>query len=197
MVKQVREGHAGDAGDTANRHPDDPDQGWLADRQWHYLASRLPGKLAHNHVDGLGTRRFVEAVLWLAATDSTWPELPRTYGNFHAAYQRFVRWARLDMWDYVSTCLGGDPRLPALQRMVRLHNDVRRRRSRIAAAKAVEHGETQQDDRPASLAERVQQLEARVHQAERLLETLSASPGLTHTGLIHAAQDTPKDTPKD
>ncbi|NDK39089.1 transposase [Pseudoxanthomonas gei] len=185
MVKQVREGQAGDGGNRLLRHPEDPTEGWLADAQWRYLASRLPGKLAYNAVEGLGTRRFVEAVLWLAVTDSTWPELPRSYGNFHAAYQRFVRWARLDIWDYVSTCLAGDARLPALQRMVRLHNDVRRRRSRTAA-KAAEQADTAQVQRPASLAERVLQLEARVQRAERLLEALFASPALTGTSIAES-----------
>ena len=179
MVRQVKEGQAEYPPDQAGHHPDDPQEGRLADRQWQYLASRLPGKLAHNAVEGLGTRRFVEAVLWLAVNDSTWPELPRSYGNFHAAYQRFVRWARLDIWDYVSTCLAGDPRLPALQRMVRLHNDVRRRRNRSAAAKAAEQEETVQVERPASMGERMQQLEARVQRAEQLLEVLFASPALT------------------
>lgn len=176
----VTEGRAEEGHDRAGHHPDDPAQGRLADRQWQYLASRLPGKLAHNAVEGLDTRRFVEAVLWLAVNDSTWPELPRTYGNFHAAYQRFVRWARLDIWDYVSTCLAGDPRLPALQRMVRLHNDVRRRRNRTAAAKVADQEQKAVPvDRPASMAERVLQLEARVQRAERLLEVLFASPALT------------------
>lgn len=173
MDKQAKEGQGG-PDPLAGRHADDPAEGWLTDRQWRYLASRLPGKLSHNAVDGLGTRRFVEAVLWLAVTDSTWPELPRSYGNFHAAYQRFVRWARLDIWDYVATCLGGDPRLTALQRMVRSHNDVRRRRNRIAAAKVAEQAESGQQTRPATLAERVQQLEDRLRQVESLLEQLPA-----------------------
>ena len=109
---------------------DDPPEGQLAIRKWHFLASRLPGQLAIKSVGGLSTRRFIEAVLWIAATDSTWPQLPKSYGNFHAVYQRFARWARLDVWDYVSTCLEGDPRLPALQRLVRQHLEIRRRRNK-------------------------------------------------------------------
>ena len=179
MIKQVREGQSGDGHDPVGRPHDDPSEGWLTDRQWRYLASRLPGKLAYTTGDGLGTRRFVEAVLWLAVTDSTWPELPHGYGNFHAAYQRFIRWARLDMWDYVSTCLADDPRLPALQHMVKLHNEVRRRRNRTTTVKTVEQAPGVQGGRPASMAERVQQLEARVDRAEQLLEDLCAPPGST------------------
>lgn len=176
MISRVRDEGIDGSDDLLGSRRDDPPEGKLALRQWQYLASRLPGKLAHNAVDGLGTRRFVEAVLWLAVTDSTWPELPKSYGNFHAAYQRFVRWARLDIWDYASTCLAGDPRLPALQKMVRLHNDVRRRRNKSAAAKAVEQ-DSMKAERPVSLADRVVQLEARVQRAEKLLDVLwGASP---------------------
>ncbi|MGH8027979.1 MAG: transposase, partial [Pseudoxanthomonas sp.] len=116
---------------------DDPLEGQLPARRWYFLASRLPGQLAIKSVGGLSTRRFVEAVLWIAATDSTWPQLPKSYGNFHAVYQRFARWARLDVWDYVSTCLEGDPRLPALQRLVRQHLEIRRRRSKSAEQASV------------------------------------------------------------
>ena len=66
-----------------SRH-DDPPQGRLTFRQWHYLASLLPGAVARKSSEGLDTRRFVEAVLWVASTDSTWVDLPKCYGNFHA-----------------------------------------------------------------------------------------------------------------
>ncbi|MET0581194.1 MAG: transposase [Pseudoxanthomonas sp.] len=120
------------SGAISHSRQDDPPEGQLGVRKWYYLASRLPGQLAVKSVGGLSTRRFIEAVLWIAATDSTWPQLPKSYGNFHAVYQRFARWARLDVWDYVSTCLEGDPRLPALQRLVRQHLEIRRRRGKPA-----------------------------------------------------------------
>ena len=154
---------------------DDPLEGQLGLRKWHFLASRLPGQLATKSVGGLSTRRFVEAVLWVAATDSTWPQLPKSYGNFHAVYQRFSRWARLDVWDYVGACLEGDPRLPALQRLVRQHLEIRRRRSRTS------------EPSPASKAtlpmvqtsDRLRDLEARVAKTELLLRmVLEACPEL-------------------
>lgn len=152
---------------------DDPPEGQLAIRKWHFLASRLPGQLAIKSVGGLSTRRFIEAVLWIAATDSTWPELPKSYGNFHAVYQRFARWARLDVWDYVSTCLEGDPRLPALQRLVRQHLEIRSRRNKSVAQAPV--------GAPGTLVvtpkDRIQELEAQIARMElQLRAVLQAYP---------------------
>ena len=55
---------------SQSRH-DDPPQGGITFRQWHYLASQLPGAVARRSSEGLDIRRFVEAVLWVASTDST------------------------------------------------------------------------------------------------------------------------------
>lgn len=152
------------AGISHSRH-DDPPEGQLPVRKWYFLASRLPGQLATKSIGGLSTRRFIEAVLWIAATDSTWPQLPKSYGNFHAVYQRFARWARLDVWDYVCTCLEGDPRLPALQRMVRQHLEIRRRRHKAAEAEPSEVAVAAS----AVPADRINQLEARLAKMETLM----------------------------
>ncbi|WP_163839540.1 transposase [Pseudoxanthomonas sacheonensis] len=156
------------AGSSHSRQ-DDPPEGQLPVRRWYFLASRLPGQLATKSIGGLSTRRFIEAVLWIAATDSTWPQLPKSYGNFHAVYQRFARWARLDVWDYVSTCLEGDPRLPALQRLVRQHLEIRRRRTRHAEKAPVE-----EKIAPATAApiDRVHELEMRMAKMERVLRAM-------------------------
>ena len=147
---------------------DDPVEGQLGVRKWYFLASRLPGQLAVKSVGGLSTRRFIEAVLWIAATDSTWPQLPKSYGNFHAVYQRFARWARLDVWDYVSTCLEGDPRLPALQRLVRQHLEIRRRRNKPVEPAAARESMPVKTDAP----DRIHELEARVARTEVLLRAV-------------------------
>lgn len=108
------------------RH-EDPPQGRITFRQWHYLASQLPGNVARKSSEGLDTRRFVEAVLWVVSTGSTWVDLPKCYGNFHAVYLRFTRWTRLDIWKHVFDCLARDPRLPALQARVHEYRSIRNR----------------------------------------------------------------------
>ncbi len=151
-------------GEVPSSRHEDPIEGRLSIRRWYDLSSRLPGQLAGKSVNGLDTRRFIEAVLWIAATDSTWPQLPASYGNFHIVYQRFVRWTKLDVWDFVCTRLHGDHRLPALQRLVRQQRDILQRRDLKAAPK--EAGAATES------MQRLHALEARVERMESLLLAL-------------------------
>lgn len=161
------------SGEAPQSRHDDPIEGRLSIRRWYDLSSRLPGQLAAKSVNGLDTRRFIEAVLWMAATDATWPQLPKSYGNFHIVYQRFARWTKLDVWDFVCTRLHGDPRLPALQRLVSQERDIQRRRE----VRATQAGQVV-TDATATPAERMRALEARVEVLEMLLRDLiDAAPG--------------------
>lgn len=150
--------------DAPRTRHDDPIEGRLSIRKWYDLSAHLPGQLAGKAVNGLDTRRFIEAVLWIAATDSTWPQLPKSYGNFHIVYQRFARWTKLDVWDSVCTRLHGDPRLPALHRLVSQQRDLQQRRE----ASAVQAAHKAAAARDVSV-ERLQALEARVEHMETLL----------------------------
>ena len=114
---------------SQSRH-NDPPQGRITFRQWHSLAALLPGTVVRRSTEGLDTRRFVEAVLWVAAADSTWVDMPKCYGNFHAVYLRFASWTRLGIWAHVFDCLERDPRLPALQTRVREYQNIHNRRNR-------------------------------------------------------------------
>ena len=159
-------------GEVSHSRHEDPIEGRLSIRRWYDLSSRLPGQLSAKSINGLDTRRFLEAVLWVAATDSTWSQLPKSYGNFHIVYQRFVRWTKLDVWDLVCSRLQGDARLPALQRLVRLEREIQQRRH-------IKTAETTRKtlDANTESAERLHALEARVEKMEALLAgLLEASP---------------------
>lgn len=155
------------SGDVPHARQEDPIEGRLSIRKWYDLSSRLPGQLAAKSVNGLDTRRFIEAVLWVAATDSTWPQLPKSYGNFHIVYQRFARWTKLDVWDFVCTRLHGDPRLPALQHLVNRERDIQQRRDKKAA-----QAQLKATDATAGSTERMRALEARVEKLEMQLRGL-------------------------
>jgi transposase len=118
-----------DPDEESQARRNDPPEGLLEDRQWLHIASRLPNHIGKQAVDQTVTRRFIEAVFWVAATDSTWADLPRVYGNLHVIHFRFARWARISLWDFVCTCLQDDPRVPALQRLVNDYLQVRGRRA--------------------------------------------------------------------
>jgi len=107
----------------------DPPEGLLSDHQWEYLATRLPDLIGKKTASQIVTRRFIESVLWIATTGAGWAELPKAYGNFHTAYCRFLRWTRLNLWDFVCVCLESDPRSQAIARMVEAHRQMLGRRA--------------------------------------------------------------------
>ena len=107
----------------------DPPEGRLTIRRWYQIAAALPTGMHLHTARGLATRRFIEAVLLAATMDATWPQLPRSYGNYQALSQRFDRWVRLDIWSVVIMQLDGDKRLPALEKLVISRREVLARRS--------------------------------------------------------------------
>ena len=43
-------------------------------------------------------REFIEAVLYLNRTGSSWRDLPQEFGYWHAVYMRFRRWEARGVW---------------------------------------------------------------------------------------------------
>lgn len=54
-----------------------------------------------------GARRFIGAVLWIAANRASWLELPPCYGRQRAHYVRFTRWVRDGTLGRVVSALSG------------------------------------------------------------------------------------------
>jgi transposase len=44
------------------------------------------------------TRRFVEAVLWMARAGCAWRLVPDAVGNWNSVYKRFARWQEKGVW---------------------------------------------------------------------------------------------------
>ena len=44
------------------------------------------------------TRRFVEAVLWMARAGCAWRLMPDAVGSWNSVYQRFARWQAKGVW---------------------------------------------------------------------------------------------------
>jgi len=44
------------------------------------------------------TRRFVDAVFWIARSGAQWRLLPKEYGEWNAVYHRFSDWAEHGVW---------------------------------------------------------------------------------------------------
>ena len=55
------------------------------------------------------TRRFVESVFWIVRSGAQWRLLPREYGDWNAAYQRFADWAERGVWYKMLYYFAHDP----------------------------------------------------------------------------------------
>lgn len=70
----------------------------LSDRQWDRIAAHFIGDGRTRGSSGSDNRMFVEAVLWIVRTGSTWRDLPDVFGAWNSAFRRFSRWSRKGIW---------------------------------------------------------------------------------------------------
>ncbi len=81
---------------------------YLTDDRWALISSILPGKEGDPGCRGRDNRLFVEAVLWIARTNTPWRGLPEHFGKWYTVYTRFRRWTRSNVWPDVFARLGQD-----------------------------------------------------------------------------------------
>lgn len=74
-------------------------------REWDKIVRVLPPLVRSRARRGIKTRRFVEAVLWVATNGAYWSCLPAAYGASHSVYVRFIRWAHDGHWTPVAESL--------------------------------------------------------------------------------------------
>jgi transposase len=77
----------------------------LAETEWKRIVKCLPSRMRARARNNENTRRFMEAVLWVASTNLYWKSMPDEYGDPHANYMRFVRWAHAGIWDQVLSAM--------------------------------------------------------------------------------------------
>ena len=65
----------------------------VTDDEWDRITRLLP--TAGPRTD---TRRFVDAVLFLARTGIPWRDLPERFGHWNTQWRRLDRWARAGVW---------------------------------------------------------------------------------------------------
>lgn len=81
---------------------------YLTDARWALIASTLPGKWGDPGRYGRDNRLFIEAVLWIVRTGSSWRALPPEFGHWYTAYTRFNRWTLKNVWPEVFGKLAQD-----------------------------------------------------------------------------------------
>lgn len=112
-------------GDIENRNQLSPGFHWISNRQWEAIVASLPGKTqARARADENRTRPFIESVLWIAANDAFWCDLPRERGAWRKVYVRFIRWTTEGVWNYVVDGLGHDT---SMARCLKYRVEIRER----------------------------------------------------------------------
>ena len=71
----------------------------LKDAEWAKISRFLPPLLGRP--SKLGTRNFVDAVIFLARTGIPWRDLPERFGNWKTAYNRLRNWANRGVWQRI------------------------------------------------------------------------------------------------
>ncbi len=68
----------------------------ITDRIWQQLEKTLRSKGCHRWKND---RNVMEAILWKLRTGAPWRDVPREFGLWKTAYNRFNRWAAKGLWD--------------------------------------------------------------------------------------------------
>lgn len=109
----------------------------LNDLQWERISAVLPGRVGKRARSGNG-REFLEAVLWVADNRASWLDVPKEFGDSHAVYIRFARWAHDGVWPRVIDELWELPELNArLSALVRAYVEARTLRQLRSSMKAL------------------------------------------------------------
>ena len=80
----------------------------LREDQWRRLYAMLqvqPGIYVRQEA---ATRRFVEAVLWMARAGCAWRLVPGEGGSWNSVYKRFARWQEKGVWQALTAHLAAD-----------------------------------------------------------------------------------------
>lgn len=80
----------------------------ISDGHWDRIRHLLPGQAGGHGGVGGDTRRFVNAIRYLAKTGIAWADLPTCFGKPNSLWQRYNRWCRTGVWAKVAAELRDD-----------------------------------------------------------------------------------------
>jgi transposase len=71
----------------------------LSDFEWSIIEPLLPNK--PRGVPRSNDRKVLNGIYWRLRTGSPWADIPERYGPATTCYNRFVRWAKIGVWDRI------------------------------------------------------------------------------------------------
>ena len=75
----------------------------LSDCEWGVIKPMLPNK--PRGIPRVADRRILNGILWVLRSGAPWRDLPESYGPHTTCYNRFVRWRRAGVWDWIMDAL--------------------------------------------------------------------------------------------
>ena len=66
--------------------------------QWVKIKDLRPGEAGDSGRAAEDNRLFIKAVCWIARTGAAWRDLPKRFGEWNLAFQRFNRLCKRGMW---------------------------------------------------------------------------------------------------
>jgi transposase len=71
----------------------------LSDFEWSIIQPLLPNR--PGSVPRANDRKVLNGIYWRLRTGSPWADIPERYGPATTCYNRFVRWAKIGIWDRI------------------------------------------------------------------------------------------------
>ena len=79
----------------------------IKEKEWEAIKDLLPGREGSKGTR-TDNRAFLRAVMWIARTGAPWRSLPPEYGKWYSVHTRFIRWAKLGLWEKLFNTLAVD-----------------------------------------------------------------------------------------
>jgi transposase len=79
----------------------------IKEREWEAIKGLLPGREGSRGTK-TDNRAFLRAVMWIARTGAPWRSLPKEYGKWSSVHKRFLRWAKIGLWERIFNALAVD-----------------------------------------------------------------------------------------
>ena len=71
----------------------------LTDFEWRVIEPLLPNK--PRSVPRVDDRCVLNGIFWVLRSGAPWRDLPECYGRRTTCYNRFVRWRKAGVWDWL------------------------------------------------------------------------------------------------
>ncbi|ETO91650.1 MAG: hypothetical protein P857_820 [Candidatus Xenolissoclinum pacificiensis L6] len=73
----------------------------LSEEIWRTIKQQIPGDKGKVGRPAIDNRLFIDAVLWILYTGSSWRKLPAELGYWKHVHRRFCRWRDKGRWEIV------------------------------------------------------------------------------------------------